>query len=93
MSKGSVVVLGAGCAGLETALLLRRRLGDSIDLTVVSDTDRFAFRPGTIYVPFGADARRFELPLFEPADRRNIGMIHSRVRGLDTRARRFDIES
>jgi sulfide:quinone oxidoreductase len=66
MSKRSVVVLGAGCAGLETSLLLRRRLGDSIDLTVVSDTDRFAFRPGTIYVPFGADPRRFELRSSSP---------------------------
>lgn len=92
MLKRSVVVLGGGCAGLETAFLLRRRLGDSIDLTIVSDHDRFSFRPGTIYVPFGADPDRFELPLFEPADRRNIGLIRSRVQGVDTRARRFQLE-
>lgn len=92
MAKRSVVVLGGGCAGLETAFLLRQRLGDSIDLTIVSDSDCFSFRPGTVYVPFGADPGRFELPLCEPGDRRNIGLIRSRVRGLDTRARRFHLE-
>jgi len=92
MAKRSVVVLGGGCAGLETAFLLRRRLGDSVDLTIVSDRDRFSFRPATIYVPFGARAERFELPLWQPGDRRNIGLIRSRVQGVDTRTRRFQLE-
>jgi NADH dehydrogenase FAD-containing subunit len=77
---------------LETAFLLRRRLRDAIDLTIVSDRDAFSFRPGTIYVPFGAEGARFEVPLHEPGDRRNIGLIRSRVRGVDTRARRFELE-
>ena len=92
MPRRSVVILGGGCAGLETAFLLRRRLGDAIDLTIVSDRERFSFRPGTVYVPFGANPDRFELPLFQPADRRNIGLIRSRARGVDTRARRFQLE-
>jgi NADH dehydrogenase FAD-containing subunit len=92
MAKRSVVVLGGGCAGLETAFLLRRRLGDSVDLTIVSDRENFSFRPATIYVPFGADPQRFELPLWQPGDRRSIGLIRSRVRGVDTRARRFELE-
>jgi NADH dehydrogenase FAD-containing subunit len=92
MLKRSVVVLGAGCAGLETAFLLRRRLGASIDLTIVADDDDFSFRPATIYVPFGADPARVTLPVTGPADRRNIGLIRSRVQGVDTRAHRFQLE-
>lgn len=92
MAKRSVVVLGGGCAGLETAFLLRHRLGDSVDLTIVSDQESFSFRPATIYVPFGAEPERFELPLWQPGDRRNIGLIRSRVKGIDARARRFQLE-
>ena len=50
-----VVILGAGFAGLETAFLLRMRLRDRVDLTLVSERAAFTFRPNTIYVPFGAD--------------------------------------
>ena len=43
-------------------------------------------------MPFGVKPERSELPLWQPADRRNIGLIHSRVTGIDTRARRFQLE-
>ena len=53
--KTRITILGAGFAGLETAFLLRMRLRDRVDLTLVSERDAFTFRPNTIYVPFGAD--------------------------------------
>ena len=39
-----VVVLGAGFAGLETAYMLRMKLRDAVDLTVVADRDTFLFK-------------------------------------------------
>jgi hypothetical protein len=38
-AKPRVVVLGGGFAGLETAYMLRMKLHDAIDLSVVSDRD------------------------------------------------------
>ena len=40
-----IVILGAGFAGLETAFLLRMRMRDRAELTVVSEREAFSFRP------------------------------------------------
>ena len=40
-----ILILGAGFAGLETAFLLRMRLRDRVDLTLVSERAAFTFRP------------------------------------------------
>jgi sulfide:quinone oxidoreductase len=78
-----VLVLGGGFAGLETAFLLRMRLGKAVDITIVSDRDTFLFKPNTIYIPFGADPESFLVPLRKPAHKQHLNLVEGDVRGLD----------
>ena len=58
MSRFSVVVCGGGVAGLEAVLRLRRLVGDQIDITLVSPSDTFVYRPLAVLEPFGVDVIR-----------------------------------
>ena len=78
-----ITVLGAGFAGLETAFLLRMRLRDRVQLTVVSERETFMFRPNTIYVPFGADPADLEVDLGRPFGRRHVDFVAGSVAGVD----------
>jgi NADH dehydrogenase FAD-containing subunit len=83
-----IVVLGGGFAGLESAFLLRSRLGERADITLVSDRDAFLFKPNTIYIPFGAKPESLLIPLAKPAAKRRIRLINAAFRELDHDARR-----
>ena len=76
-----ITILGAGFAGLETAFLLRMRLRDP--LTLVSERERFTFRPNTIYVPFGADPDDLVVDLAKPFHRRHVEFVEGTVAGVD----------
>jgi NADH dehydrogenase FAD-containing subunit len=78
-----IVILGAGFAGLENAFLLRMRMRDQANLTVVSEREAFTFRPNTIYVPFGADPADLVVDLAKPFQRRHVSFIGDRVAGVD----------
>jgi NADH dehydrogenase FAD-containing subunit len=77
------VILGAGFAGLESAFLLRMRMRDRADLTIVSGQEAFTFRPNTIYVPFGADPDSLVVDLAKPFRRRDITFLADRAVGVD----------
>ena len=78
-----IVILGAGFAGLETAFLLRMRLRDRADLTLVSEQPAFTFRPNAIYVPFGADPADLVVEMGKPFRRRDVDFIGGSVTGVD----------
>lgn len=81
-----ITILGTGFAGLETAFLLRMRLRDRADLTVISERQAFTFRPNTIYVPFGADPADLVVDLAKPFRRRHVEFVQGRVTGVDPQA-------
>jgi NADH dehydrogenase FAD-containing subunit len=87
-----IVILGAGFAGLESAFLLRMRLRDEADLTVVSEREEFTFRPNTIYVPFGADPDDLVVDLEGPFRRRHVDFVQGSVRGVDPSAREVELD-
>jgi sulfide:quinone oxidoreductase len=79
-----VVVLGAGVAGLEAALLLARQLAGRVDVQVVSDSDEFVLRPNLVYLPFGADITASRLRVDETLARAEIQHERGKVEGVDT---------
>jgi sulfide:quinone oxidoreductase len=81
-----VVVLGTGVAAIEATFLLQSRLGGRIDLQVVSDSERFRFRPNLVYVPFGAPPEASELWIAEVLMSEGIPLLVQRVEGVDTDA-------
>src|SRR5574341_64006 len=91
-AKISVVVAGGGFAGLETAFLLHHRLHGHVDITLISDQERFIFRPNTIYIPFGLDPAELEIPLLHPTQRQGIKFVSDRVVGVDPGEHRLTLE-
>jgi sulfide:quinone oxidoreductase len=78
-AKPQVLVLGGGFAALESTFLLRMRLGEKVDIRLVSDRDHFVFRPNSIYVPFGTDPASLLVDLRKPLSRRHINFERGRV--------------
>lgn len=83
MLPPQVAVLGSGFAGLETAFRLRTEVGDEVKLIVVSDTDEFLFKPGTIYLPFGGAEAKLRIPLAKAMRRRDIAHHIAKVARVD----------
>jgi NADH dehydrogenase FAD-containing subunit len=90
-SQASVLVVGGGFGGLEAAFDLRRRAGDRARITLVSDVGHFNFKPNSIYVPFGLDPARLEVPLARPCARKEIELVRGRATGIDATARRVEL--
>jgi sulfide:quinone oxidoreductase len=92
MSATRIAVVGGGFAGLETAFLLRARLGERAKITLVSDRDDFLFKPNTIYLPFGDKLESLLIPLSLPAQRRSIDLVKGAVGAVDSDDRRIDVD-
>jgi sulfide:quinone oxidoreductase len=91
-NKPRVLILGGGFAALETAFLLRMRAHDACEIKLVADSDRFLFRPNTIYIPFGADPEHFFIELPKPLERRGITLETGAVADVDPRDKKVTLE-
>ena len=61
-APGSVVIAGAGVAGLECLMALRDIEGDDLNIVLVSPSDEFAYRPLAVAEPFSlGQVRRYAL--------------------------------
>lgn len=87
-----IVVVGGGFAGLESAFLIRQKLGDRADVTIVSDRDEFLFKPNTIYIPFGATEQSLLIPIAPASAKRGIRFVKGAFETLDKDARTVTTE-
>jgi sulfide:quinone oxidoreductase len=91
-AKPQILVLGGGFAALESAFLLRMRLGERADIRLVSDREHFVFRPNSIYVPFGTDPASLLVGLRRPLARRRINFERGAVAEVDPDRRFVGLE-
>jgi sulfide:quinone oxidoreductase len=62
MERFRVVICGAGIAGIEALLRLRKLAGDDVDIVLVSPSSHLDYRPLAVIEPFGSESiRRFPI--------------------------------
>jgi sulfide:quinone oxidoreductase len=77
-----VVIAGGGVAGVEALLALHAMAGDRVDLTLVSPTPDFVYRPLAVAEPFALGAPR-RTPLVEAARAAGARFVNAPVTSVD----------
>ncbi|MFH7319123.1 NAD(P)/FAD-dependent oxidoreductase [Desulfurivibrio sp. D14AmB] len=91
--KKKIVVLGGSFGGLTVALELHRRLGQRVEITVVSREESFVFLPSLPWLVTGhRTAERLSLPLRRVLTTRGINLVHTAATGVDPAAQRVESE-
>lgn len=91
--KPRIVVLGAGFGGLELTTQLSESLGDSIDVTLIDQSDSFVFGFSKLDVMFGhktADSVRIPYSTFAKP---GVRMLRQTVTAIDPVARRVTTDA
>ena len=82
-----VVIAGGGVAALETLLALRALAGHLVDVTLLSPTPEFVYRPVTVAEAFDrAQARVYDLAEIL-ADQGGGELVHDTLADVETRSR------
>ncbi|MEX0601468.1 MAG: FAD-dependent oxidoreductase [Rhodothermales bacterium] len=81
------MIVGGGLAGLEAALYLGTVLGDDVSITMISNRDRFVYRPFLTYLAFGLSPDRIEIDLEEFATQHGIRLHVGTVESVDPQRR------
>lgn len=82
--KSRIVVLGGGVAGLTAAHELRRHLGISAEITLISDSDRFLLGLALPWVPFGRTTGSIGFSIASGLRRQGITFVHAFVEHVST---------
>jgi len=86
----NVVIVGAGPAGLETALALRHYAVDQVTITLVAPEGEFVYRPVSVVDPFAmGSARHYRLKSI--AEDLQASHVASTVVAVDPVARRVQL--
>jgi sulfide:quinone oxidoreductase len=84
-----VLVLGGNFAGLTAALSVKDELGDDVDVTVVSKSDRFQFNPSFIWIPFGKrKAKDVVFPVAKTFESHGVEFVHGEATSVDVEAKK-----
>jgi sulfide:quinone oxidoreductase len=79
-----VVILGGSFGGLTAALEIKRLLGTTADITLLSDSDRFVFLPSLPWVAMGwRKAGDISIALSEILEPKGITFIYSAAKYVD----------
>jgi sulfide:quinone oxidoreductase len=81
-----VVVAGGGVAGIEALLALHALAGDRVELTLVSPTPDFVYRPLAVAEPFALGHQR-RTPLAEAARAANATFVQAGLADVDAAQR------
>lgn len=82
-----VVVVGAGTAGVEAALALRKQLRRRDTVTLVASDTVLVHRPDALYVPFGGPVEPIMHPLAGPIREAGIELVAELAHAIDPAAR------
>lgn len=79
-----IVILGGSFGGLTAAFELKRLLGKTADITLLSDMDKFVFIPSLPWLAMGwRKAEDITVPLKPILERKGITFINEEVKGVD----------
>jgi NADH dehydrogenase FAD-containing subunit len=91
MPQAKVLVLGGNFAGLTAALSVKHDLGEDVDVTVVSKSDRFQFNPSFIWIPFGKrTASEVVFPLAKTFESHGVEFVHGEATKIDPTSRKVE---
>jgi sulfide:quinone oxidoreductase len=87
----NVLIVGAGPAALEAALVLRRTAGDRVATTVLAPEDAFAYRPLSVLSPFAAGGAT-SYPLARIAADAGFAHVRGRLARVDVAGHAVETE-
>ncbi|TGL19922.1 NAD(P)/FAD-dependent oxidoreductase [Leptospira yanagawae] len=75
----SILVLGSNFAGVTAAISTKRKLGNEVEVTVVSPTSQFLYVPSLIWVPFGSrKVKDITFPVEPMLNKKGVKFIQDR---------------
>lgn len=87
-SKPRIVVLGAGFGGLELTTLLSEAMGDSIDVTLIDQSDSFVFGFSKLDVMFGLKTPQAVRLPYKSYAKPGVRMLKRTITSIDPERRR-----
>jgi sulfide:quinone oxidoreductase len=91
--KSRVVVLGAGFGGLELTTILSETLGDSVDVTLIDQSETFVFGFSKLDVMFGRMRASAARHAYRDVVKSGVRFVQTTVRGIDPAERRVETDA